>query len=265
MNLWSSALFSLATIALVTSPLTAAAEEGHGMIAIVLTNHGELGDTGVSTGFYLSEASHPWQAFTDAGYEVVFVSPEGGPAPIDPKSLSREDPANAAFLDTLPVSDGALPTARIAGISSASFAAVFVAGGHGTMWDLPDHLPLQDLLSKVYGQGGVVAAVCHGPAALVNVRLEDGRYLVAGRRVAAFTDDEEAAVELVDVVPFLLESTLRERGAVMVPGPDFQANVVVSDRLVTGQNPASAQGAADAVLELLGASSHADRSGTDLD
>lgn len=231
----------------------ASADDGPNTIAIILTNHAELGDTGVATGFFLSEASHPWQAFTNAGYEVVFASPTGGPAPIDPKSLKRDDPANAAFLNELPVVDDALPTEALADLSSAELAAVFVAGGHGVMWDLPDHQPLQRLLAETYEGGGVVAAVCHGPAALVNVKLSDGTYLVAGKEVAGFTNAEEDAVGLTETMPFLLETVLKDRGAAFVEGANFKANIVTSGRLVTGQNPASAQGTADAVLDVLNA------------
>ena len=229
----------------------ASAEKSPDTIAIVLTNHGELGDTGEATGFFLSEASHPWKAFTAAGYEVVFASPGGGLAPIDPKSLTPDAPANAAFLDELPVEDGAMPTDAVAGLSSAELAGVFVAGGHGTMWDLPDHAPLQRLLAETYESGGVVAAVCHGPAALVNVTLSDGSYLVNGKQVSAFTNAEEDAVGLTDTMPFLLETKLKDRGAEFVGADNFSANVVTSGRLVTGQNPASAEGAAEAVLKLL--------------
>lgn len=220
-------------------------------VGIVLTNHAELGDTGKPTGFYLSEAAWPWKTITDAGFEVVWLSPTGGPAPIDPSSLGEDDPASLAFLKTVAAHDHTVATEKIGQRAADAFAAVFVAGGHGTMWDLPDDVPLQKLLAEVYDNHGVVAAVCHGPAALVNVRLSDGGYLVAGRQVAAFTDAEEDAVGLTDVVPFLLSSTLEERGAKLVHADNFTANVVVSERLVTGQNPASALGTAEAVIRLL--------------
>ncbi|MEO0513883.1 MAG: type 1 glutamine amidotransferase domain-containing protein [Planctomycetota bacterium] len=241
---------AVACLSFLSTPKASAADVPN-TIAIILTNHAELGDTGVATGFFLSEASHPWRTFTQAGYDVVFASPEGGLAPIDPKSLNRDDPANAAFLDELPVEDDAMPTETLGDLSSAPLAAVFVAGGHGTMWDLPDHEPLQRLLAETYEGGGVVAAVCHGPAALVNVKLSDGTFLVAGKEVAGFTNAEEDAVGLTETMPFLLETVLKERGATFVGAGNFQANVVTSGRLVTGQNPASAEGTAEAVLELL--------------
>ncbi len=218
---------------------------------IVLTSHPRLGDTGEPTGFYLSEASQPWDVFTKQGYTVTLASPNGGPAPIDPGSLDLNDPVNAAFLEAVWREQTPVPTLAIETVDPDAVDVVFVAGGHGTMWDLPDHEPLQQLLAGVYENGGVVAAVCHGPAALVNVRLSNGDYLVNGHRVAAFTNEEEEAVELTDTVPFLLETLLRERGAEFVPGEKFQANVVVSERLVTGQNPASARGTAQAIVDLL--------------
>jgi len=223
-------------------------------VVIVLTNHAELGDTGRPTGFYLSEAAHPWHVFTEAGYHVVLASPRGGRAPMDPKSIDLDDSVNAAFLETYPRLDDDVVTRKVADLSHDFIDAVFIAGGHGTMFDLPEDTPLQALIAGVHGRGGVVAAVCHGPAALVNVRLDDGSYLVAGKRVAAFTNAEERAVELAEAMPFLLQTRLEERGAEVVEAANFEKNVVVDGRLVTGQNPASATGAAEAVVELLSGS-----------
>ncbi|WP_214324152.1 type 1 glutamine amidotransferase domain-containing protein [Nonomuraea sediminis] len=214
-------------------------------ILIVLTSHAELGDTGRGTGFYVSEAAHPWEVFTRAGFEVEFASVAGGAPPRD--GVDLDDPVQRRFLD-LPGLDA---TPRAAEVDPARYDAILFAGGHGTMWDFPDNPGLAAVTRAVYENGGVVSAVCHGPAALVGVTLSDGAPLVAGRRVAAFTDKEEAAVGLTDVVPFLLASRLRELGAEHVPAPDFQAQVVSDGRLVTGQNPASAAGVAEAVVEAL--------------
>lgn len=219
-------------------------------VALVLTNHGQLGDTGRSTGFFLSEATHPYEVFRAAGYEVEFVSPKGGPAPMD--GVDRSDPINAAFLDDPGLVERTRTTASLEAVAGAQYDAVFFAGGHGTMWDLPDDPGVQRIIRTVYERGGVVAAVCHGPAALVNVRLSNGEYLVAGKEVSAFTDEEEVAVKLERVVPFALEKTLRARGARFVEAPNFQKMVAVSERLVTGQNPASAMGVAEAVVKVLG-------------
>ncbi|MGA1516845.1 MAG: type 1 glutamine amidotransferase domain-containing protein, partial [Phycisphaerales bacterium] len=214
-------------------------------VAIVLTNHGQLGDTGKPTGFYLSEATHPYEVFHASGYEVEFLSPKGGLAPMD--GVDASDPINAAFLADESLVARTKQTTPIAAVDPGRYDAVFFSGGHGTMWDFPDDPGVQALIRAVYERGGVVAAVCHGPAAIVNARLSDGTYLVAGKEVSAFTDEEETAVALETVVPFALESTLRERGAIFVEAPNFEKKVAVSERLVTGQNPASATGVAEAV------------------
>ena len=218
-------------------------------VAIVLTNHGTLGSTGKPTGFYLSEATHPHHVFQQAGYEIDFLSPKGGLAPMD--GLDVKDAINEAFLADAALVARTKSTIAIGAADPARYDAVFFSGGHGTMWDFPDDGSVQTFARSIYERGGVVAAVCHGPAALVNLKLSDGRYLVAGKQVAAFTDEEEAAVKLDKVVPFPLETRLRERGATCVESPNFQKRVAVSERLVTGQNPASATGTAEAVVELV--------------
>ena len=190
-----------------TSDSEATAPPAPKRIAIVLTNHGQLGETGKATGFYLSEATHPHEVFREAGYEIEFLSPKGGLAPMD--GVDASDPINAAFLADETLVARTKQTTPIAAVDPARYDAVFFAGGHGTMWDFPDDPGVQALIRAVYERGGVVAAVCHGPAALVNARLSDGTYLVAGKQVSAFTDEEEVAVKLEAVVPFALESTLR--------------------------------------------------------
>ena len=218
-------------------------------VAIVLTNHGELGDTGKPTGFFLSEATHPHEVFRRAGFDIEFLSPRGGVAPMD--GVDRSDPINAAFLDDASLVARTRSTTAIGAVDPARYDAVFFSGGHGTMWDFPSDPGVQSLIRSVYERGGVVAAVCHGPAALVEVRLSDGAYLVAGKEISSFTDEEETAVKLEKVVPFALESKLRSRGARFVEAPNFEKKVAVSERVVTGQNPASATGVAEAVVALL--------------
>lgn len=218
-------------------------------ILIVLTNHEALGETGKKTGFYLSEVSHPYTVFAEAGVKIDFVSPKGGATPMD--GVDRSDAENVAFLEDHALVDRTQNSLASADVDPTKYQAIFFAGGHGTMWDFADDPGLQRLAREVYEAGGVVGAVCHGPSGLTNVQLSDGSFLVAGKRVAAFTNDEEAAVGLTDVVPFALESRMRERGAEPVVGANFQANVVVDERLVTGQNPASARGVAEAIVELL--------------
>lgn len=228
-----------------------AAQDSSQKILIVLTNHNQLGSTGRKTGFYLDEAAHPHAVFTQAGYEVDFVSPTGEEAPIDPKSYNLEDPLNRQFVESEAVMAQVKDTLSPQEIDPSEYSAIFFAGGHGVMWDFPNNEELAQITAAIYERGGIVGAVCHGPAGLVNVQLSDGTYLVAGKTLAAFTNEEEEAVELTDQMPFLLETKLTERGAQHTEAPNFQPHVVVSDRLVTGQNPASATGVAEQMTKLL--------------
>ncbi|MER6944648.1 type 1 glutamine amidotransferase domain-containing protein [Nonomuraea sp. NPDC000554] len=213
-------------------------------ILIALTSHDDLG--GVRrTGYYVPEAAHPWEIFLQAGFDVDVASVQGGAPPQD--GFDPDDPTQTAFLAALELSG----TLRLADVDAATYDAVLYAGGHGTMWDFPDDPDVRRLGREIYERGGVVAAVCHGPSALVNLTLSDGSHLVAGKRVAAFTNAEEKAAGLTEVVPFLLADALTERGARHEPAGDFQAQVVVDGRLATGQNPASAAPLAKRVLELL--------------
>ena len=218
-------------------------------ILIALTSHAELGSTGRSTGFYVSEAAHPWKVFSDAGYTVDLVSVRGGEPPRDGED--RSDSIQRAFLDDPRMAAQLSATPSPAAVEAADYAAVLFAGGHGTMWDFPDCSPLSALARDIYERGGVVGAVCHGPAALLNVVLSDGARLVDGRTVAAFSNDEEQSAGLTDVVPFALQTMLEESGANYSAGPIFQPWVVRDGRLVTGQNPASAAGVADQMLAAL--------------
>lgn len=220
-------------------------------ILIALTSHGSLGGTGRKTGFYLPEVAHPWKVFTDAGYEVDLVSVQGGEPPMDGVDLS--DSVQSAFLADSRMGDRLTATPRPGEIDPAEYSAIFYAGGHGTMWDFPGNGDLAGLARDIYEAGGVVAAVCHGPAALVNITLSDGSYLIDGKQLASFTNEEEAAVGLTDVVPFLLQTALEERGAKHSGGDNFQAHVVTDGRLATGQNPASSSGVAKAVVDVLAA------------
>jgi putative intracellular protease/amidase len=218
-------------------------------VLFVLTSHGQKGNTGEKTGAYLSEVAHPHAVFAKADVGVDFVTPKGGEPPWD--GVDLKDPVNRAFFE-----DTAL-RARIAdapspgGVDPSRYDAIFYAGGHGTMWDFPDDAGLAKIAAAIYERGGVVGAVCHGPAGLLNVRLANGEHLVAGKDVAGFTNGEERAVKLENVVPFSLEDELIKRGAKHQAGPNFAARVVVSERVVTGQNPASATGVAEAMVGLL--------------
>ena len=235
--------------------ISAAAQE-KSPILLVLTNNGQMGDTDTKTGFYLSEAAHPYAVFTEAGYAVVLASPKGGFAPLDPKSLELEDDeANQTFWEKYGSTEdgrkGVAETQSLADLKPQDFSGIFYVGGHGTMWDLPTSEQVQRITAAMYEQGGVVGAVCHGPAALVNVKLDDGSHLIDGKKVAVFTDSEEKAVELADTVPFLLETKFEKLGATVVPADDFTENAIRDGQLVTGQNPASAHKAAKLFVEAL--------------
>ena len=218
-------------------------------ILIVLTSHDQLGNTGKETGFYLPEVSHPVAKFDRAGFTVEYVSPQGGKAPMI--GIDLNDPLNVEFLNNPTKMAQVENTLHPSSIKPTDYAAIFYAGGHGTMWDFPENIELATIAAAIYEQGGVVGAVCHGPAGLVNIKLSNGEYLVAGKTVSTFTNDEEAAVGLSDVVPFFLEERLHDRGATVEKAPNFQAKTIISDRLVTGQNPASAAGVGEKMVELL--------------
>ena len=217
-------------------------------ILIGLTSHGDLAGLR-PTGYYLSEVAHPWRVFSDAGYTVDLVSTKGGEPPVDGVDLS--DRIQRAFTEDPQMQRKVRATPRFSDIDSGDYDAVLYAGGHGTMWDFPNDEGLARVCRDIYESGGVVAAVCHGPAALVGVTMSDGRPLVEGKQVAAFTDAEESAVGLAQAVPFLLQTRLEELGAKHTCAPNFEPHVVSDQRMVTGQNPAPATGVAQAVLAAL--------------
>jgi len=221
-------------------------------ILMILTSQATLGDNPRPTGVWFEELSTPYYAFVDAGAEVDIASIAGGKIPIDPHSLEAEGnnpPSVERFLKDPAAMRKIELSTRIDGLATAGYAAVFLPGGHGTMWDLPQSAQLAKLLSDAWAEGKVVSAVCHGPAGLVNVKDSHGRPLVAGRRVVAFTNSEEAAAGLTDAVPFLLETRIRALGARYENGPDFQPFAVRDGNLVTGQNPASSAEVAWLVLD----------------
>jgi putative intracellular protease/amidase len=222
-------------------------------VLIVLTSHSQKGNTGQATGYYLSEVTHPLNVFEEAGLQVEFASIKGGEPPVD--GLNLDDPINAKYWNSAAFQKAVRNTQVIHQVDAKKYDAIFFAGGHGTMWDFPDNVHAQTLTRAIYENDGVVAAVCHGPAALVNVTLSSGDYLIRGKQFAAFTDDEERAVKLETVVPFLLASTLQQRGGIHQAAANFQKQVVSDQRVVTGQNPASAAGVAEEIVKILKQSS----------
>lgn len=217
-------------------------------ILFVVTSHDQIGDTGKATGFYLSEAAHPWKVLKEK-YRIDFVSPQGGKAPVD--SLNLDDTVNHAFWNDVNVKQKINNTLKPSDINPSDYVAIHYVGGHGAMWDFPDNQLLAEIATAIYENGGVVSAVCHGPAGLINIKLSNGSYLIHGKSVAGFTNEEESAVKLEQVVPFLLEDKLKNRGAKFSKAANFKEHVVRDGRLITGQNPQSAESVGKAVLQEL--------------
>ena len=222
-------------------------------ILMVLTSHDQLGDTGQKTGFWLEEFAAPWYALKDAGADLTVASPAGGQPPLDPKSdepdAQTED--TARFKSDPEAQKVLANTVRLDSVDAADFDAVFYPGGHGPMWDLAGDRNSIALLEAFARADKPIAAVCHAPAVLRDVRGVDGPPLVKGRQVTGFTNSEEKAVGLTDVVPFLVEDMLKDRGGEYSKGPDWSSYALTDGKLVTGQNPASSREAAEALLDLL--------------
>lgn len=218
-------------------------------ILFVVTSHDKKGSTGEDTGYYLGEVSHPWEVLHNAGYEIDFVSPKGGTPPVD--GFDLKDPVNKEFWENKEYKNKIDHSLTPSQVNPKEYSTIFYAGGHGAMWDLADNTYLASIASVIYENGGIVAGVCHGPAGLVNIKLNNGKYLVDGKKINAFTNEEEAAVKLTDVVPFLLENKLKERGANFEKSGLWQNHVVTDQRVITGQNPQSAKSVGEAILKEL--------------
>ncbi len=222
-------------------------------ILMVLTSHDKLGQTGEKTGFWLEEFAAPYYAFKDAGAEITLASPRGGQPPLDPKSdvpeaqtdATRRFKADAAAQAVL------ADTIKLATVSPTDFEAVFYPGGHGPLWDLAEDASSIALIETMLAAGKPVATVCHAPGVLRHAKTPDGKPVVQGKAVTGFSNNEEQAVGLIAVVPFLVEDMMLERGAVYSSGADWQPNVATDGLLITGQNPASSALAAQALLEKL--------------
>lgn len=218
-------------------------------VLFVLTSHATKGSTGQPTGYYLGEVTHPLAELQAAGIPVEFASIQGGEPPVD--GLDLQDAINARYWNDAAFRDAVRHTRRLGDVDASRYAGIFFAGGHGAMWDFPGNPDVQRVTREIYEAGGVVGAVCHGPAALVDITLSNGVHLVAGKNVSAFTDSEERAVQFDEIVPFLLASRLEQRGAHHHAAPDWTAKVTVDGRLVSGQNPQSASGVGAAMRDVL--------------
>jgi putative intracellular protease/amidase len=222
-------------------------------ILVVLTSHDTLGDTGEKTGFWLEELAAPYYAFVDAGHKLTLASPAGGQPPLDPKSnetdFQTED--THRFEADAEAKEALANTHKLADIDASQFDAIFYPGGHGPLWDLRENADSIKLIETFYSSNKPVAAVCHAPAVLLNVKDNQGNALVANKKVTGFTNGEEAAVELTDVVPVLLEDAFKSLGANYQKGDDWSSFVVEDGLLLTGQNPASSKALAELLVSKL--------------
>lgn len=222
-------------------------------ILMVLTSHDTLGDTGQKTGFWLEEFAAPYYVFRDAGLDVVLATPAGGQPPLDPKSeapdaqtqdtgrFRKDEAAQLALANTQKLSD----------IAAGDYDALFYPGGHGPLWDLAEHPVSIALIEKYWAEGKPVGAVCHAPGVLRHAHKPDGSPLVQGKRVTGFSNSEEEAVGLTQVVPFLVEDALKQAGGLYERGDDWRVYAITDGHLVTGQNPASSAAAAQELVKLL--------------
>ncbi len=218
-------------------------------ILFVVTSHDTKGSTGEKTGYYLGEVSHPWEVLTQAGFEIDFVSPKGGNPPVDGFDLS--DPVNKKFWEDKTYHDKISHSLKPSQVNPKNYKAIYFAGGHGAMWDFPNNEELSKIAAQIYENNGIVGAVCHGPAGLVNIKLSNEKYLIDGKKVNGFSNEEEAIVKLTNVVPFLLEDKLKAHGGIYEKSEPWQTHVTVDQRLVTGQNPQSAKAVGEEIAKLL--------------
>ncbi|GAB3062694.1 type 1 glutamine amidotransferase domain-containing protein [Salinicoccus sesuvii] len=215
-------------------------------VLLIVTNHGTInGDENRPTGLWLGEAAEPYHVFQSAGFKVDIASPKGGSVPLDPNSLDDDDEKNNEVIRLLQ------NTARIKDMVYEGYDALFFAGGHGTMYDFPGQPDIQNILAFFKDDSRVISAVCHGPAAFADAKTKDGKYVVDGVKLTGFTNEEEKAMGLLDDMPFALQSKLESHGAGFVVGESMEEHVVTDGNFITGQNPASAEAAARAVVNKL--------------
>ncbi len=223
-------------------------------IAMILTSHDELGTTGKKTGFWLEEFAAPYYVFKDAGIDLTLASPKGGQPPLDPESDTpgAQTEATKRFKQDAAAQQALAHTVPLDTIKAADFDAVFYPGGHGPLWDLAEDPKSIALIETAYAAGKPVAVVCHAPGVLRHVKAPNGDLLVKGKAVTGFTNTEEEAVQLTNVVPFLVEDMLKNAGGTYSKGADWGPYIVTAGNLITGQNPASSEPAAKELLKQLG-------------
>lgn len=222
-------------------------------VLFVLTSHDKLGDTGKKTGFWIEEFAAPYYTLADEGVTIDLASPKGGQPPIDPKSTEpdAQTPATKRYYEDEELQQKLARTKKLSEVSAEDYDAVFYPGGHGPLWDLATDKDSIKLIEEFTRQEKPVAAVCHGPAVLIQAKTQNGEPLVKGKKVAGFTNSEEEAVQLTNIVPFLVEDKLKELGGNYSKAADWQPYIVTDGLLITGQNPASSEPAAEALLKML--------------
>lgn len=222
-------------------------------ILMVLTSHAQMGDTGHKTGFWLEEFTAPYYVFKDAGADITLASPKGGQPPVDPNSEAEDalTESTRRFSADNAAKSALSSTRKLSDVAMTDYDAVFFPGGHGPLWDLVNDKNAIKLIEDAGQEGKVIGAVCHAPAVFRHAETASGDYFVNRRAVTGFSNSEEEAVQLTAVVPFLIEDMLKESGGKYSRGPDWTPHIVVDDNLITGQNPASSEGAAKAVIQAL--------------
>lgn len=222
-------------------------------VLIVLTSHDRLGDTGEKTGFWLEELASPFYCFKDAGLSITLASPLGGQPPLDPKSneLNFQTDDTRRFDSDIEAQNQLANTAKLNGVKAVDFDAVFYPGGHGPLWDLYDDKDSIALIESFISAGKPVATVCHAPAVLLQVKKQNGEPLIKGKKVTGFSNREEAAVNLTNVVPYLLEDKLVELGGLYQKTEDWNPLAIIDGLIITGQNPASSSAVAEALINVL--------------
>jgi len=222
-------------------------------ILMVLTSHSTLGDTGKKTGFWVEEFAAPYYVLADAGANITIASPLGGQPPVDPKSEAPEaqTPATARFYKDVEVITAVANSLKLSDVNQADYDAVFYPGGHGPLWDLANDERSIQLIEDFYTAKKPIAFVCHAPAALIKAKTKNGTHIIDGKKITGFSNTEEEAVGLTNVVPFLLETELKKLGAHYSKGPDWGSFVIDDGLLITGQNPASSPDVAKLLLKTL--------------
>ena len=240
---------TLLTITLLLSSNSMA--EAKSKVLLVLTSHDKLGNTGKKTGFWLPELTHPYYELIKEGFSVDIASPQGGMAPVDQNSFEEKDNYNQRFLNDSTLMAKVMRTIPLSKIAPKDYEAIIFSGGSGAMWDFPKNPEVNRISKAIYENGGVVSAICHGVAALADIKLSNGKYLIDGKKYSSFTREEEKMINQLDIIPFVIEDKLNSRGGKHIYGKAWKENVIVDGRLVTGQNPASAKKTTQKVISII--------------